>query len=115
MKPEHEFLYGVMIIIGIVCFADVLYITTQNGFDATKSRDEVTYSQSHIAEFVPGIYALNQSFMDNLEFNRSIHIPENSTENWTIWKGDKMICYISRGDMTEYFALTGLGNGTSHN
>lgn len=48
------------------------------------------------AFFMTGTFEWNQSFMKDLEYNRSFHIPENATENWTIWKGDEMVCYIPR-------------------
>lgn len=49
---------------------------------------------NNIAHFVPGIFEWNQSYMADLEYNKSLHIPANSTENWTIWKGDEIAAYI---------------------
>lgn len=48
------------------------------------------------AFFTAGTFEWNQSIIKDLEHNRSFHIPENATENWTIWKGDEMVCYIPR-------------------
>jgi len=52
---------------------------------------------NNIAIFTTGTFEWNQSFMKDLEYNRSFHIPANATENWTIWKGDEVVCYIPRG------------------
>lgn len=51
---------------------------------------------NNIAIFTAGTFEWNQSFMKDLEYNRSFHIPVNATENWTIWKGDEVVCYIPR-------------------
>jgi hypothetical protein len=42
-------------------------------------------------------FIANTSYIPDLQYNRSIHISANATENWTIWKGDKMVAYIPRG------------------
>jgi hypothetical protein len=48
------------------------------------------------AIFATGTFEWNRSFMNDLEYNQSFHIPANATENWTIWKGDEVVCYIPR-------------------
>lgn len=49
------------------------------------------------AVFGVGAFDWNQSYISDLKYNRSIHIAANATENWTIWKGDEVVCYIPRG------------------
>ncbi len=78
---------------------------TYNSDGATKLHDEVItdiqLSDGSIVHDVkasdlgPGINeTAYQAMLDDLEHNLTIHIAANATQNVSIWKGDKLVCYI---------------------
>jgi len=83
------FAVGVGLIASLAIFTAIDYQVMHCGDGATKSHDEVTDGSM--------FRAANMSALGDLQYNRSIYISANATENWTIWKGDKMIAYIPRG------------------
>ena len=56
---------------------------------ATEPHDEGTYSRYENA-------TMNTSELEYLARNLALRIPENTTQNVSIWKGDKQIAYIPR-------------------
>jgi hypothetical protein len=77
----------------VIIFAVVALVTLDDNRasdGATKSRDEVTYSQLTLN-------SIKASEQNDLENNLTIHIATNAAQNVSIWKGDEMVCYIPRG------------------
>jgi len=115
------FAVGVGLIASLAIFTAIDYQVMHGGDGATKSHDEVTYSQFQSANFtgyksdIAVDLEATTHLVDNPGDEISVYIGPDQAQNVTIWNGGKMICYIPRGDITEYSVLTGLGNGTSHN
>ena len=93
--------------LAILVFAVSAFIGTLIACEMLDSQHEPIYGMSmhgpanisagnNIAIFTAGTFEWNQSIIKDLEYNRSFHIPENATENWTIWKGDRVVCYIPK-------------------
>jgi hypothetical protein len=92
---DKLFLFVVALVV-VLCYLASLpdWPKNDNGLfssdGATKSRDGVAYKQFTANETVIAV-------MTDMQHNRSIHISANATENWTVWKGDKLVAYIPRG------------------
>lgn len=79
-------------ILAIVVINCILLVTAIYMDGTIRLHDEVTY-QPH--------FAINESYVkameEELSRNITIHIAENAAQNVSIWKGDKLVCYIPRG------------------
>jgi hypothetical protein len=84
--------------------AILLSIVVINYDDTTKS-NEVTFKLYGDDQFRTGNISQFQGALDDLSYNMTIHIGENSTQNITlllpnnhgnvsVWKGDKMVAYV---------------------
>lgn len=96
MKESYKFLISVIMLFGMLMLLGY-------AFDALDERVDIQLSDGSIVHDVkasdlgPGINATAyQAMLDDLEHNLTIHIAANATQNISIWKGDRLICFIPR-------------------
>lgn len=95
MRSEKIFIIALVVLIVVLAYLASIP-------DATKSHDKATYRPQ---------FAINETYIAEMEAKRKLEmqiwLAPNLTENYTItipfdanitvWKGDKMVCYIPRG------------------
>lgn len=103
LDQRRKNLWSKIIILVLVCFI-VDGVIVLSVMDRQKQVDGGVFLNgpanvsvgNNSAVFLTGMFSLNQSYLSDLKYNRSLHIPENSTENWTIWKGNRVVAYIPK-------------------
>jgi hypothetical protein len=95
-----------LIVTGIISMVNVLMPHDDmvlnpvfNEDHSVRTRDAVTYSQIYTRAEKPQ-FTINETYVKAIEEEQSrnltIHIPENATQNVTVWKGDRVVAYIPR-------------------
>lgn len=91
MRDIDKMFLAILVISVVIVFACEILDSPQCGISMYGPANISAGNSTAI--FTPGVFEWNQSFM---EYNRSFHIPANATENWTIWKGNEVVCYIPK-------------------